>query len=152
MTTGLKLVDTRRRDVATIWDVEVLSVFLGRDDLRSVIRRSLDHFEQLIVECDGHAIVAPQGKPSSIAHSAFLALALIRSELPDKVRRFAPLVAGILRQQREDGSYKIFFDAEPDSGEELYPAEAMLAILEAYRLTRDARYLDSVERGFAHYK
>jgi len=28
----------------------------------------------------------------------------------------------------------------------------MLALLEAYRLTRDARYLDSVERGFAHYK
>jgi hypothetical protein len=140
------------RDVAAIWDVEVLSVFLGRDDLRSLIRRSLDHFEQLVVGCDGYAIVAPQGESSSIAHSAFLALALIHSELAEKARRFAPLIDGILRQQREDGSYKIFFDTLPDSGEELYPAEAMLAILEAYRLTRDARYLDSVERGFAHYK
>jgi hypothetical protein len=28
----------------------------------------------------------------------------------------------------------------------------MLALLEAYRLTRDARCLDSVERSFAHYK
>jgi hypothetical protein len=28
----------------------------------------------------------------------------------------------------------------------------MLALLEAYRLTRNARYLDSVERGFVHYK
>jgi hypothetical protein len=91
-------------------------------------------------------------EPSSIAHSAFLALALCRSDCPDKIRRFVPLVDGILRQQREDGSYKIFFDAEPDSGEELYPAEAMLSLLEAYRLTKDARYLDSVERGFAHYK
>lgn len=140
------------RDIGAIWDVEVLSVFLGRDDLRCVMRRSLNHFEQLIVERDGHAIVAPQEEPSSIAHSAFMALALIRSELPDKVQRFTPLIDGILRQQREDGSYKIFFDAEPDSGEEVYPAEAMLAILEAYRLTRDARYLDSVERGFAHYR
>lgn len=140
------------RDIATIWDVEVLSAFLGRDDLRSVIRRSLDHFEHLVVERDGYAIVWPQGKPASIAHSAFLALALIRSELPDKVRRFTPLIAGILRQQREDGSYRIFFDDRPDSGEELYPAEAMLAVLEAYRLTRDARYLDSAERGIAHYK
>lgn len=140
------------RDIAAIWDVEVLSVFLGRNDLRSMIRHSLNHFEQFIIERDGHATVAPQGEPSSIAHSAFLALALIRSEFSDKVRRFAPLIAGILQQQREDGSYKIFFDAHPDSGEELYPAEAMLAILEAYRLTRDARYLGSVERGFAHYK
>ena len=140
------------RDIAAIWDVEVLSAFLGRDDLRPLIRRSLDYFTRLIVERDGYTIVASRGKQSSIAHSAFLALALSRSEFPDKIRRFAPLIDGILRQQRKDGSYKIFFDAEPDSGEELYPAEAMLSLLEAYRLTRDARYLDSVERSFAHYK
>jgi hypothetical protein len=140
------------RDIGSIGDVEVLSAFLGRDDLRLVIRRSLDYFRQLIVECDEYAIVEPIGGPSSIAHSAFLALALARSEFPDKIQRLAPLIDGILRQQREDGSYKIFFDAEPDSGEELYPAEAMLSLLEAYRLTKDAHYLDSVERGFAHYK
>ena len=140
------------RDVAAIWDVEVLSAYLGRGDLRPLIRRSLDHFGRLIVERDEYAIMATRGEPCSIAHSAFLALALARSELPDKVQRFAPLIDGILRQQRKDGSYKIFFDSEPDNGEELYPAEAMLALLEAYRLTGDARHLDSVERGFAHYK
>jgi hypothetical protein len=43
-------------------------------------------------------------------------------------------------------------NAVPDSGEELYPAEAMLSLLEAYRLTRDNRYLDSVERSFTYYK
>lgn len=140
------------RDIASIWDVEVLSAFLGRDDLRSLIRQSLTHFSRLIVERDDYAIVAPRGEQSSIAHSAFLALALCRSEFPDKIERLTPLIEGILRQQREDGSYKIFFGAWPDSGEELYPAEAMLSLLEAYRLTGDARYLNSVERGFAHYK
>jgi hypothetical protein len=140
------------RDIAAIWDVEVLSAFLGRDDLRPLIRRSLDHFEQLIVERDGYDVVALRGEPPSIAHSAFLALALIHSDVPDNLRRCASLISGILRQQRADGSYKIFFGTEPDSGEELYPAEAMLAILDAYRITRDPRYLDSVERGFACYK
>jgi hypothetical protein len=140
------------RDIAAIWDIEVLSAFLGRDDLRPLIRRSLDYFRRLIVERDEYAIVAPRGKQSSIAHSAFLALALSRSEFPDKIQRLAPLIDGILRQQRKDGSYKIFFDAEPDSGEELYPAEAMLSLLEAYRLTSDSRHLDSVERSFTHYK
>jgi len=140
------------RDIGSIWDVEVLSAFLGRDDLRSLIRQSLDYFSRLIIECGEYAIVEPIGGPSSIAHSAFLALALCRSEFPDKIRRLVTLTEGILRQQRKNGSYKIFFDAEPDSGEELYPAEAMLSLLEAYRLTKDARYLDSVERGFAHYK
>jgi hypothetical protein len=140
------------RDIAAIWDVEVLSTFLGRDDLRPVIRSSLGRFERLIVESDGYAVVAPQGESSSIAHSAFLALALIFSDLPDKVRRFTPLIAGILRQQRKDGSYRVFFDSDSDSAEELYPAEAMLALLEAYEVTGNARYLDSVERGFTHYK
>lgn len=140
------------RDIAAVWDVEVLSAFLGRDDLRDLIRRSLDHFEQRVVPRDGYAIVAPGGESSSIAHSAFMALDLARSDLPDKVQRLIPLVDGILRQQREEGSYKIFFDAVPDTGEELYPAEAMLALAEAHRLTGDARYLDSVERGFAYYK
>ena len=140
------------RDIATIWDVEVLGAFLVRDDLRALIRGSLDHFSRLVVERDEYAIIAPRGKQSSIAHSAFLALALSRSEFPDKIRRLTPLMAGILRQQRKDGSYKIFFGAEPDSGEALYPAEAMLSLLEAYRLTQDARYLDSVERSFFHYK
>ncbi len=140
------------RDIAAIWDIEVLSAFLRRDDLRPVIRRSIDHFEQFIVERDGYAVVAPQGELSSIAHGAFLALALIHSESPDSMRRWEPLIAGILRQQRKNGSYKVFFDSEQEGGEELYPAEAMLAILEAYRLTRDARYLDSVERGFTYYR
>jgi hypothetical protein len=69
------------RDIAAIWDVEVLSGFLGRGDLGSLIRRSLGHFGRLVVERDGYAIVAPPGEQSSIAHSAFLALALACSEI-----------------------------------------------------------------------
>jgi hypothetical protein len=72
-------------DIAAIWDVEVLSAFLGRDDLRPLVRRSLDYFRRLIVERNEYAIVAPRRKQSSIAHSAFLALALSRSEFPDKI-------------------------------------------------------------------
>jgi hypothetical protein len=127
------------RDIAAVWDVEVLSAFLGRDDLRDLVRRSLVHFEQRVVPRAGYAIVAPGGESSSIAHSAFMALALARSDLPDKEQRFTPLADGILRQQREDGSYKIFFEAVPDSGEELYPAEAMLALSRRMWVSTKAR-------------
>lgn len=151
--TGLAIGDGEPiRDIAAVWDVEVLSAFLRRDDLQGLIHRSLAHFDQRVIARAGYAIVAPGGESSSIAHSAFLALALVRSDLPDKMQRLTPLANGILRQQRDNGSYKVFFDAVPDSGEELYPAEAMLSLLEAHRLTGDARYLESVERGFAYYK
>lgn len=140
------------RDIASVWDMEVLSAFLGRDDLSDLIRRSLAHFDRRVIERDGYTIMAPQRGSSSIAHNAFLALALARSDLPDKAQRLTPLADGIVRQQRENGSYQVFFGAAPDAGEELYPAEAMLALLEAHRLTGDARYLHSVESGFSHYK
>lgn len=140
------------RDIAAVWDVEVLSTFLERNDLAGPIRHSLAHFDQQVIGRDGYAIVAPKAAASSIASSAFLTLALARSDLPDKVQRLTPLADGILHQQRPDGSYRVFFDEEPDSGEELYPAEAMLALLETHRLTGDPRYLDSAERGFTHYK
>jgi hypothetical protein len=140
------------RDIAAIWDVEVLSAFLGRDDLRSLIRRSLEFFRRLVVDHREYAIVSPKGEPASIAHNAFLALALSCADLPDKTERLVPLIDGILRQQRKDGSYKIYFGSVADSGEELYPGEAMLALLEAHRLTRNPRYLDSVERAFTCYK
>jgi len=57
------------RDIAAIWDVELLSAFLRRDDLQPLIRRSLDYFRPLIVERDGYAIVAPRGEQSSIAYA-----------------------------------------------------------------------------------
>lgn len=68
------------RDIAAIWDVEVLSAFLGRDDLRPLIRRSLDHFRRLVVEGNGYAIVAPSGEQPSIAHSGRVA-ALTENEV-----------------------------------------------------------------------
>jgi hypothetical protein len=137
------------RDIATVWDVEVLGAFLGRDDLRPVIRRSLDHFSRLMVECDDYAIVAAAGSHlRSPTAPSWLPLSVVRNSLT-KIQRLTPLINGVLHQQRKDGSYKIFFGDEPDSGEELYPAEAMLAVLEAYRLTRNTRYLCRARRTLA---
>ena len=140
------------RDIAAVWNVELLSAFLGRNDLADLIQRTLAHVNEKVIPSDGHAIMVPTKAASSIAYSAFLTLALAHSDLPGKVARLTPLADGILHQQRPDGSYKVFFDDTPDSGLELYPAEAMLALLEARRLTGDPRYLESVERGFTHYK
>lgn len=85
------------RDIAAVWDVELLSAFPGRDDLVELIRRSLAHFDQRVIGRDSYAIVARAAESASIAHSAFLVLALARSDLPDNVQRLTPLVDGIVR-------------------------------------------------------
>ena len=138
------------RDIAAVWDLALLSRFLESSELQPVIVRSLEHYERFLVPSGPSLILDPRwlGEPSGIAHSAFLALAFLDAGIPGHQAKAAALVDGILRQQREDGSYRIYFGGEADEGLDFYPAEAMLAIMAAYEAAHDARYLASVERGF----
>jgi hypothetical protein len=142
------------RDIASLWDLELLSRFLGRSDLLPVVARGLTYYAGFLVSRDGGLILDPErlGEPSGIAHSAFLILALCESDLPGREAMIAGLAEGILGQQREDGSYRIHFGPEYDEGLELYPGEAMLALMRAYALGKDAKYLRSVERGFEYQR
>ncbi|RPJ04617.1 MAG: hypothetical protein EHM36_09860 [Deltaproteobacteria bacterium] len=142
------------RDIASIWDMEILGDYLNRQELQPAVERSLDHYIHYLTKRDGYTILDPRllGEPSSIAHSAFMLLSLIHSRLSDRKEKAQPLADGILVQQRTDGSYKIYFGSERDDGLEFYPGEAMLALLETYRLTKEKRYLESVEQGFLYYK
>jgi hypothetical protein len=141
------------RDIASIWDAEALGEFLRRDTLRPSIEKSLRHYAGWLVERDGCRILDSDrlDEPSSIAHSAFMILALLHEPGPRRSETIAALAEGILRQQRPDGSYKVYFDDFPDEGEELYAGEAMLALGECHRRAPDARHLASVERAFAFY-
>lgn len=141
------------RDIASVWDVEMLSDLLNRYDLRPVVEKSLRHYGNYLVERDGYLILDPRRleEPSSIAHSAFMILSLLHAPPPRRAQQITALGEGILRQQRPNGSYKVYFHDLPDHGEELYAGEAMLALLETYRQSQDSRYLQSAERGFSHY-
>lgn len=143
------------RDIASVWDMEILSRFLGRPDLLPLVERSLRHYRGYLVPWNGALILDPGclDEPSSIAHSAFMTLSMLCSpSIAGLEAEIVALVDGILRQQRQDGSYRIYFGDEPDDGIEFYPGEAMLALMEAHALLRDTRCLASVERGFGHHR
>lgn len=142
------------RDIAAIWDLAALSRCLARAELRPLIEHSLDHYLSLLVRHRSGWILDPAGlgEPSSIAHSAFLVLALLSSEHVAGAGRFVDLLDAIVAQQRDDGSYRIHFGGEPDVGLDLYPGEAMLAILEGHVRSRERRYLESAERAFAFHR
>jgi hypothetical protein len=141
------------RDIASVWDVEVLGTFLDRIELRPMTTDSLRHFSDWLVVRDGCMELDSRqlGEPSSIAHSAFMMLALLDAPAPPRTAEITALSEGILRQQRPDGSYKVSFDDFSDHGEELYSGEAMLALLKAHRQFGDARCLQGAERGVAYY-
>lgn len=141
------------RDIASVWDAEVLGEFLNRSELQPLIERSLRYYSGYLAEREGYLILDARQleEPSSIAHSAFMILALLHAPPPCRTHQIAALAEGILRQQRPDGSYKVCFENLPDYGEELYSGEAMLALMETYSRFREERYLRSVERGFSFY-
>jgi hypothetical protein len=141
------------RDIASVWDVELVEAFLGRSELQALIDRSIAHYVPYVVDRDGVAILDSDRlrEPSSIAHSAFMILALLHARPPHRTREIRRLADGITGQQRADGSYRVHFDDLPDQGEELYAGEAMLALLESYAELGDAGHLESAERGVAYY-
>jgi hypothetical protein len=140
------------REIAAVWQLELTERFLGSYELIPVIQKSLGHYEESLIERDGYLILDSSrlNEPSSVAHSAFMILALLYSPLPFELQQISGLADGILHQQRPDGSYKIYFDELLDGNEQIQSGEAMLALLETYRQYPDIRYLPSVERGIAY--
>jgi hypothetical protein len=141
------------RDIGSVWDVETLGRFLNKQELFPIVEKSLSQFDDYLLEREGYLILDPAHleEPSSIAHSAFMILALLNSPPHRRIQQIVALADGILQQQRPNGSYRVYFEDLPDQGEELYAGEAMLALLEIYRQYEDIRYLPSVERGLSYY-
>jgi hypothetical protein len=70
------------REVASVWDAEVLGTFLERRALAESLDRSLQYYAGCLAGCNGALLLdsGRLGEPSSIAHSAFLILAFGSSE------------------------------------------------------------------------
>ena len=143
-----------RGDLGSIWDIEVLGRLLKRDELEPSAHRSVAHYCSRLIGRQGYAFLNPDflGEPSGIAHNAFLLLSLLLSTYSWREEHIRPLADGIVKQQKQDGSYKVYFGDEEDDGLDLYPGEAMLALMETFNETNDARYLESVEKGLSYYK
>ncbi|MFN7143226.1 MAG: hypothetical protein ACK4YP_05575 [Myxococcota bacterium] len=140
------------RDIAAAYDVARLGRFLGRTDLAPLVERTLQHWESRLVEEDGTVFVdtRPLGEPPGIAHAAFLLLgALEAGGHPDTVRR---LTDALLRQQRPDGSLKVWFLDGDNLSLELCPAEALVALARVYEILGDGRCHDAMARGFDWFR
>ncbi|HEY6333613.1 MAG TPA: hypothetical protein VI756_30120 [Blastocatellia bacterium] len=60
------------------------------------------------------------------------------------------LAQALINMQRADGSLNMYYATDPDEEEGYslyYPGEAMLGLIELYKLTHDPRLLDTVRRG-----
>ena len=56
------------RDIASVWDVEILSDFLNRHELLLLVEKSLQHYGDYLVERDGYLILDPGRLEEPSAH------------------------------------------------------------------------------------
>lgn len=143
------------RQLATLWSMAELSRFRASGSLLPMVRRTIAHYLDHAV-CDAsdcHLLTPDDSKDPSIALNAFMLLTLITSpDYPEAAIWSKKLAETILRQQRENGSYKIFFNDKDDSGLDYYPGEAMLALMKYHMQSNNEDILRSVERAFPFYR
>ena len=105
------------RDLGSVWDAEVLGTFLGRNKLSRMIKKSLRHYEDYLVRRNGCLILDSRRlrEPSSIAHSAFMLLAMLNA--PDAQPNLLqsescnrPAGGRNPPAATQDGSYRVYFE------------------------------------------
>jgi hypothetical protein len=133
-----------------LWALTVLREFSKTKELDSLIKSTFDYYLAYEHIKDNYAYLAIDKNPS-IALNAFMIMALLNSDLPQKEILMGRLAKGILSSQLPDGSYRTNFMSKEIKGIDYYPGEAMLALMKLYAATNNPAYLDSVKRAFHYY-
>ncbi len=141
------------RQTAAIWGMAVLRRFLKTNLLDDYIKEALNYYLAYKKTRDDYAYIDKDGS-SLLSYSAFMLMALLEADYPNKNILSEELAKGILAQQQEDGSYKINFNSAKERADSInyYPGEAMLALMKAYSVTKNTVYLDSLKRAFVFYR
>ena len=72
----------------------------------------------------------------------------------ERRRHMAQLAAGIMHQQRKDGSLRVYFEPQglPDTGWQLYGGEAAFALATAYERLGEHRLLEAASAALWAYR
>jgi AMMECR1 domain-containing protein len=139
------------RNLATLYILPELKVFLGDQSLDGLIKRTRDYYVGKIKETRDYSYVDLDGD-STIAYNAFMILSLVRQpDYPGSLELATKLANWIISLQRPDGSYDTSFNGEV-TGKDYYPGESMLSLMRLFDVTNDSRLTDSVIRAFPYYR
>ncbi len=140
------------RQMATLWSIGTLKDFLKDESLNTLARNTLDHYLGGVTKRKNYVFLNIKGK-TAIAFNAFLILALLQyPDYPKSDDWLEQLGNGILSLQKEDGSFRTYFESNRMSGVNFYPGEAMLSLIKLYKKTGDKRYLKAVVKAFPYYR
>ena len=146
------------RHAGTSYSLALIFKYTGEEEFFNGTMLSINYllFNHLHFEGMGpskFAYIASGGR-IKLGGAALALLALVEAQkvcpgvdLMDEIHGLADF---ILRMQYENGSFRCYF-REEDRHNDYYPGEALLALAKAHDLTREERYLTSLERGLDFY-
>ncbi len=142
------------RELGALWAITTLERFLGDPRYRDLGERGLQHFlAHLHFNKPGRFLfVGITPHKTKLSYNAFLVLALLALDHPQKDKLLAGLVRGMLMQQKPDGSYATFFFSDRATGVDYYPGQALLALAHYFEATEQAHCLRSAQRALPFYR
>ncbi len=144
--------DNHVRQLASLWIAAKVANVLRDEALAASVRDSLVHYELLLDRRSRSSFPRINGQ-ANLAYSAFCLLALLEQPTYPRQRILVEeLARGILSRQREDGSFSTSFDGESDRGWRYYSGEALLALMELYRVNHDEDLREAARKAFPYYR
>ena len=141
------------RKMGAAWSITELYRFTGDTQYRELAEQGVLHFLQFIVNDEkGFSYLDVDGKRKLGYNGLFMMTLLGLDPSPGRDVLLKSLAAGILHQQKEDGSYNTYFYSDQNTGQDFYPGEANLALISLYEQTGDKQYRDAVARSFPYYR
>lgn len=140
------------RKMASLWTICKLKNYTNDDRYASMCNEGLDYFSGFFEEHGSEGFIyIPTDGEGKLGNSAFIILALLESDYPNKDELITKIADGILYQQQDSGMYNTYFFSDKDGGQDYYPGEANLALMELYRYTNNDKYKDAVAKSFDYY-
>ena len=142
------------RELATLWSVVKLANFLEDERFAELAKRGFDFYLPSIL-CDperGIAVVGITPRRVKLNYSAFMMLALLESDRPERDELLPQLGRGVSVMQRSDGYLRSFYNTEETTGQDYYPGQAMLALMTLYEQSGDETWLRIVQKAFPYYR
>ncbi len=141
------------REMWALWSITNLYDFLWDKRYKNLASKWISFFENYLI-CDKkndfyYIDITP--KKTKLWYSAFMILALIKSEHPKKDIYLKWLANWILYLQNNSWKIKTHFFINKETWIDYYPWEALLSLIKLYNYNKNEKYLNAIKNALHYY-
>lgn len=141
------------RELGAVWTIGKLATFLNDNRLKTLSTRGINYFAQYFKYDEPGDFYYLNISPNiKLGYSAFIILALLENEYPNKGYYMEKFANGIIKLQNANGSFQTNFKREEDvKNIDHDPGQALFALMSLYNHTKNRKYLIPVQKAFPYY-